>query len=448
MEGRLIPNMKTLRIPTSHMESEQQTSTPVLATSTPVHTSAYGLSLNVPKPTVISPNLVANVGQPHGYRPVQLILIPTSSSTGLTQYMVPPNVGNSTPKNDLTLTDRPQVPPDVLVTSAQSKQHAFADIAGQTGQEVRCMESQLAHLSAWVQQLQKSPGTTITSHQLAGYSHRYCGANACRVVEGQAKAPSLDTELSYTPSNSSLDSAYSNRSTTSSDSGHNRSELVKPHLMPAVPEYHDTMNHPVRPQPQAVSTEAQTVKPVNPVVLDPTATHPEYCHVITVPNCSGPVNHTLIGQYRAEMQLLKNKLQLVQTELSNVRSELSILRRAEQAGMTQHREVIESIKEQVKRLTQNSIEVDNTPVQLARSNINHELSVYSKEALETDEWIRDLDIAIEDLRVLALTRRSRIHLPDIETLNLHLTRVGHRLKNFKGKELLTLCKHYFHNLSE
>ncbi|GAA49911.1 coiled-coil domain-containing protein CG32809 [Clonorchis sinensis] len=442
MEGRLIPNMKTLRIPTSHLESESQTSTSVLATSTPVHTSTSSLSLNVPKPTVISPTLVANVGQPQGYRPVQLILIPTSSSAGLTQYMVSPNVANLKPKNELASTDRPQVPPDVLVTSAQTKQHAFADISGQTGQEIRipvsCMESQLAHLSAWVQQLQKSPGTTITSHQLAGYSHRYCGANACRVAEGQTKAPSLDTELSYTPSNSSLDSAYSNRSTTSSDSGHNRGELVKPHLMPALPEYHDAMNHPVRPQPQAVSTEAQNVKPVNQLGLDPTATHPEYCHVITVPNYSGPVNQTLIGQYRAEIQLLKNKLRLVQTELSNVRSELSILRRAEQAGMTQHREAIESIKEQVKRLTQNSIEIDNIPVQLARRSINRELSVYSREALETDEWIRDLDMAIEDLRVLALTRRSRIHLPDIETLNLHLTRVGHRLKNFKD-ELPKIC---------
>ncbi|TGZ73613.1 hypothetical protein CRM22_001413, partial [Opisthorchis felineus] len=129
--------MKTLRIPTSHLESESKTSTSTLATSTPVHTSTSGISLNVQKPTVISPTLVANVGQPQGYRPVHLILIPTSSSAGLTQYIVSPNVANSTPKNNLTLTDRPQIPPDVLVTSAQTKQHASADTSGQTGQEIR-----------------------------------------------------------------------------------------------------------------------------------------------------------------------------------------------------------------------------------------------------------------------------------------------------------------------
>ncbi|VEL19991.1 unnamed protein product [Protopolystoma xenopodis] len=89
----------------------------------------------------------------------------------------------------------------------------------------------------------------------------------------------------------------------------------------------------------------------------------------------------------------------------------------------------------------------NDPTRVARAHIDSRLSGYQTEAGEAESWLADLEAAIEDLRVDALSRRCRVSVAEVETLALHLSRIGRRLAMFKCRPglcmLLMLSQQHF-----
>ncbi|KAF6771027.1 hypothetical protein AHF37_10358 [Paragonimus kellicotti] len=118
------------------------------------------------------------------------------------------------------ITKEVNVTPDILLENGKSEQQtSCVDQLKVPGSDshirIACMKNQLAHLSAWVRLLQQNPEAANQSMQIVDYSHRYCDGDSCRVVEVNQSSLTESTEtgsLFYTPSSSSLDSAYSAKS--------------------------------------------------------------------------------------------------------------------------------------------------------------------------------------------------------------------------------------------
>lgn len=73
------------------------------------------------------------------------------------------------------------------------------------------------------------------------------------------------------------------------------------------------------------------------------------------------------------------------------------------------------------------------PIQMARSKVNEEMSLYLNETADAEKWLNDIDSVVEDLRLNVLSRRCHISIPEIEDMALHLSRINLRLRNFQSK---------------
>ncbi|CAL8076638.1 unnamed protein product [Calicophoron daubneyi] len=376
----------------------------------------------------------------------QWILVPAATPNGEHYLIATPTSATS---NDIPTPVEKKPPPDVLPVTTVLNQSSAKKTPATTPSsptttspeahvQLECVENQLAHLTAWVQVLQQPQPAAVNSKQLAGYLHRHCGANACRAAEMQTSLTS--TDLSYTPSNSSLDSAYSARSTNSSDSANQNTRSTedtaqKTHVV-------ETTSPPVtRIQPLTVTVSS--TRPIPPPAAEPSvhtqqeaqpveenAVHPDYCQLVALPSYAN-FTQQLIGQHRAEMQLARHRLQVTQSEVLRMKEEIANLRRVQVATMAGHREAIDEVAERIKRMISQINGLDMKPLQVERSKVNEELGVYFNEMHQADSWLKDLDMAIEDLRVIALTRRCRISVTEVETLALHLNRISSRLRSFR-----------------
>ncbi|VDP65404.1 unnamed protein product [Echinostoma caproni] len=336
-------------------------------------------------------------------------------------------------------------PPDVLLTSTTPPSLTDSSRTQSTVPEARirlaCMEGQLAHLSAWVQVLQQSPGAPVNAKHLAGYSHRNCANNTCRVTADAINT--ADRESNYTPSNSSLDSAYSARSTTSSESisakqlafEHETLAQTSPHIPVLVTAEQGPLNgHTVTATPPATgsgfhSPHGKATSP--PQTLGSLA--PDYCPLFALPNYSALIDHPTSAT-KASLQMVKSRLKATQTDVSHLKSELSGLRRAHTTCMAQHKENTENVIERIKQMIARVDGLDLSLIQQARLAMNRQLELYEQEVQRANAWLKDLDTTIEDLRMVALTRRCRISVSEVEMLALHVNRVSFRLRNFKRIE--------------
>ncbi|TPP67662.1 hypothetical protein FGIG_00453 [Fasciola gigantica] len=394
-----------------------------------------------------------------GVNPTGLAISTTTSASTASMSSVGMTVTNSISSGSLphttsgtavlAVTGEQKPPPDVLLTStnAQTSADCIRTSPGIPDGRIRltCMEGQLAHLSAWVQVLQQSPGAPVNAKQLAGYSHRNCANNTCRVsADGQSSA---DQESNYTPSNSSLDSAYSVRSATSSDSVSSRQQHsfdpnTHVQLSAAVPVLVTTANAPPHQGGQQTTHSANVSPPVLHVQCS--SVHPNGAVTpFTRPNCNALVDHqhlqhnhstaTASTKRRANLQAVKSRLASTQSDLVRLRSELAGLRRTQHNCMAQHKEITDGAVERIKQMIAQVDGLELGLIQQARLTMNKQLDLYEQEASRARTWLKDLDSTIEDLRMVALTRGCRISVSEVEMLALHVNRISFRLRNFKNE---------------
>ncbi|KAF7256212.1 hypothetical protein EG68_07255 [Paragonimus skrjabini miyazakii] len=355
----------------------------------------------------------------------QMVLTP-NSTTGSAQYVLLPASVNPPTQ---TITKEVGAIPDILSEKGKPEQQmSCVDQLKVPGSDshirIACMKSQLAHLSAWVRLLQQNPEAANQSMQIVGHSHSHCDDDFCRVMEANQSSLTGSTEagsLFYTPSSSSLDSAYSAKSTTSSESS-------VQHLDQSVQREQKTNKRDLLKD----NTERHSPRSV--------AEHPPSATYSTVPSdssnpCSNCSELFLLrtNEHNTKLKLIRESLQLTQNDLRKVKQELDVLRRMYSATVNANHECTCDAMEKIRQLLTKSELIKTYPIQSTRTELDREIVVYREATENAISWLNDLELAIEDMRISALTRRCYVDLPEVECLSTHLQRVTCRLKNIQSE---------------
>ncbi|KAF8571498.1 hypothetical protein P879_00225 [Paragonimus westermani] len=378
---------------------------------------------SVSKSSVSSPELQAlrTVSIPEG----QMVLTSTSTS-GTVQYVLLPTVVNPSTK---TLTKEIDMTPDILLEKGKPEQQIPCvnqhKVPGSDSHvKITCMESQLAHLSAWVRLLQQNPEAANQPVQIVGYSHRHCDGDLCRAVEANQPSLCKPTEagsLFYTPSNSSLDSAYSAKSTTSSESGVQHSDQSVQQVQKM--DKYDLLKD---------NTERYSHK--SAVEHTPSTTYSSASLDSTGPcsRCS-QLFLSRANKHNTKLQHIRESLQLTQNELLKVKQELAVLRRMYSATMNANHECTHDSMKKIQQIFGKSEVIKPYPTGLARTELDREIFACREETENAISWLSDLELAIEDMRISALARRCYVDLPEVECLGMHLQRVTCRLMDIQNE---------------
>ncbi|KAF5405291.1 hypothetical protein PHET_01191 [Paragonimus heterotremus] len=355
----------------------------------------------------------------------QTVLTP-NSTTGTAQYVLLPTAVN--PSTQM-VTQEVNVVPDILLEKEKPEQQiSCVDQLKTPGSDshtrIACMKNQLAHLSAWVRLLQQNPEAANQSMHIVGYSHRHCDDDFCRAVQHNQSSLTGSTEagsLFYTPSSSSLDSAYSARSTTSSESG---VQLLDQSVQ------------------QAQKTDKCDLLKDNAERYSPkfAAGHPPRATYSTGPSdSSNPCSNcsdlflSKTNEHNTKLQLIRKSLQLTQNDLLKVKQELAVLRRMYSATMNANHECTCDAIGKIRKLLEKSELIKTYPIRSTRTELDREIFLYREATENAITWLNDLELIIEDMRISALTRRCYVDLSEVECLSTHLQRVTCRLKDIQNE---------------
>ncbi|CAH8629577.1 unnamed protein product [Dicrocoelium dendriticum] len=284
----------------------------------------------------------------------------------------------------------PQPKPDVLMTTADAqglaKQERLLISPHSPSANVSCVESQLAHLSNWVQKLQKLP------EDPADYPNQRCLTD----LYPQTEVSNNENKMSEWTSNDKIGSRNVTAFLTKSA---------------ANPEFScetdlDGNTIPARHRgTEMINTNIDGSKEL-------------YASRVIAPG--SPVTQPILAC-----------LQVTQNELIDVKNELRSLRNLHASAMLKQKEAISEVMRKIQATIICNEKLDMSPLQAARAELNTNLSVYRRGAEEIHLWLRDLDKTIEDLRITALSKRCRVSQTEAEVLKLQLSRVSLSLLNFK-----------------
>ncbi|VDK84690.1 unnamed protein product [Dibothriocephalus latus] len=286
------------------------------------------------------------------------------------------------------------IPPDVLLTPGAAEKFRLATKPPQTLEEaqtrIALMEDQLAFLTSWVQAVQEQQGGQIKRSSESEDSP--INRNTLFSKTSNEFACTHKEQDFCAPGNSIFDSTHSPKNANSADSCcHNV----------------DTTKYSLVPSPKASKWIVQ-------------------CGRSEAPLSPG-------GRWGLDTP---KRAQLVQVykRLREVKNELGSLRRTQESNIGILRNCSEDLFNEINRLLEKASHKNMSPLRAARLDLDSQISTYLTECNDVEDWLRDLEACIEELRIDALQRRCRVSVSDVETYALHLSRLSSRLVAFKGTE--------------
>ncbi|KAL7064350.1 hypothetical protein AAHC03_04990 [Spirometra sp. Aus1] len=290
------------------------------------------------------------------------------------------------------------IPPDVLLAPGTTDKFRLTAKPPQTLEEAQTriafMEDQMAFLTSWVQAVQEQQGGQLkrssepadNPNNRTSFLTRSSGEHACS-----------QRDLCL-PSNSTPESAHSPKSAHGWDSCCRNVDVAKPSLLHS---------------PKTSSWISQS---------DQTGfqTHSQMGNLQVSPGM----------QWRLD-NLKRTQLLQVSQRLREVKNELGNLRKTQESDIGSLRKISADILREIHRLLEKPSLRKLSPLRTTRLDLDSQISTYLAECNDVEDWLRDLEACIEELRIDALQRRCRVSVSDVETYALHLSRLSGRLVAFK-----------------
>ncbi|VDL90418.1 unnamed protein product [Schistocephalus solidus] len=291
------------------------------------------------------------------------------------------------------------IPPDVLLTPGAADKFRLATKPPQTLEEaqtrITLMEDQMAFLTSWVRAVQEQQGGQIK--RTAGPEDS--PINRTSLLSKSSSGYPCSYKEDFCPIGPSIpDNAQSPKIANSSDSFCQNVDTTKYVRLPSP----KTSNWILQCGRSELQTQAQM-------------------EVLQVP-----------PSIRCGLDNLKRtQLLHVSKRLREVKNDLGNLRRTQESNIGDLRQISSDLFGEIRRLLEKSSPKKMSTLRAARLDLDSQISTYLTDCNEVEDWLRDLEACIEELRIDALQRRCRVSVSEVETYALHLSRLSGRLVAFK-----------------